>query len=353
LVTVPALLAIAAPLTLSAAQAAPGTRDHAAKPSAGASHRSKAMPPKRAVLFGLDDHWETEIVTDDQQDKAKSGIVGTFLTWKQTNVSATTEAHEVVHYAQWARHRGAIPMVALSPPASVTLRSINMGSQNATLAAYAKALRAWNHPFLFRLFPEMNGNWESYSPGVHGNTVVQFRRAFRHVVRLFRHYGANKVKFVWNPDKELTKPRESLRSLWPGKKYVNWTGIDVFDREDKAHGRYPNPVAAIRKTAADIRKITHKPIMIAEAGTVTSSRKPTWIRQLFTGTAPLGVRAVVYFNEEIPDRASGVSVNWRLNSSSSALAATKRTLAGTAVAWPGHNHGTLLHDEYLISKGHW
>jgi hypothetical protein len=65
------------------------------------------------------------------------------------------------------------------------------------------------------------------------------------------------------------------------------------------------------------------------------------------------VRAVVYFNEEIPDRASGVSVNWRLNSSSSALAATKRTLAGTAVAWPGHNHGTLLHDEYLISKGHW
>jgi hypothetical protein len=311
------------------------------------------MPPSSAVLFGLDDHWENDITADDKQDQAKSGIVGTFLSWTQSGVSAATEAQEVVHYSQWARHRGAIPMIDLSPPTSVTLRSINAGSQDSTLAAYAKALHAWNHPFLFRLFPEMNGGWESYSPGVNGNTTLQFRKAFRHVVRLFRRYGAKKVKFVWNPDKVLTHPRETLRSLWPGKKYVNWTGIDVFDREDKAHGAYPNPAKAIRTTALDIRNITHKPIMIAEAGTVTSSRKPTWIRQLFTRTAHFGVRAVVYFNESIADRNSGVMVNWRLNSTSTSLAATKRTLAGAAVAWPGHNHGTLLHDEHLIAHGHW
>jgi hypothetical protein len=348
------LLALAAPLTLSAAQAAPRTSGHATMASAGGAHRrSEVMPPQSAVLFGLDDSWETQIATDDRQDQAKSGIVGTFVNWRESTVTPTREAQEVVHYSQWARSRGAIPMIDLYPPASVTLRSIVAGSQDSTLAAYARALHTWNHPFLFRLFPEMNGNWQSYSPGLNGNTTTQFRKAFRHVVRLFRRYGAKKVKFVWNPDKELTHPRVSLRSMWPGRKYVNWAGIDVFDREDRAHGTYPNPVVAIRKTATDIRRITRKPIMIAESGVVTSSRKPAWIRELFTGTARLGVRAVVYFNEEIADRKSGVMVNWRLNSNNAALAATKRTLAGTAVAWPGHNHGSLGHDEHLIAHGHW
>ena len=311
------------------------------------------MPPQSAVLFGLDDHWESDIATDDRQDDAKSGIVGTFLSWQESSTTPAREAQQVINYSNWARSRGAIPMIDLHPPASVTLRSIIAGSQDSALAAYAKALHTWNHQFLFRLFPEMNGNWQSYAPGVNGNTPAQFRKAFRHVVRLFRRYGATKVKFVWNPDKVLSKPRESLRSLWPGKKYVNWTGIDVFDREDKAHGTYPDPVTAIRQTARNIRSLSHKPLMIAESGTVTSSRKPAWIRELFTKTAKLGVRAVVYFNESVADGNPADSVNWRLNSSAAALAATKRILAGTRVAWPGHNHGSLRHDEHLIADGHW
>jgi hypothetical protein len=313
-------------------------------PARAATARA-AVPPSTAVLFGLDDHWKSDIVSDDTQDAATSGIVGTFLNW------ATTKASSIVNYGKWANTRQAIPMIDLYPPTTVTDASIASGGQDAALTAIAKALHTWNHVFLFRLFPEMNGSWESYSPGTNGNTTAQFIAAWRHVYNLFQKVGATKVVFVWNPDKEPSVQFAPLSALWPGSAYVNWVGVDVFDREDKAHGTFPNPVTAIQKTVTDIKAFSTKPLMLAETGTVTSPVKATWIKELFTGTNALGFKAVVYFNEITPPSTG--AVNWRLNSSAASLAATKATLAGTGVAWPGHNNGSLANDEFLMTHGVW
>jgi hypothetical protein len=312
---------------------------------AGATAVAATVPPSTAVLFGLNDHWESNIVADDTQDEAKSGIVATFLNW------STTKASSIVNYGKWANTRQAIPMIDLYPPTTVTLASIAAGSQDAALTADAEALHTWNHVFIFRLFPEMNGSWESYAPGTNGNTSAQFIAAWRHVYNLFQQVGATKVIFVWNPDKELSVQYAPLSAMWPGSGYVNWVGIDVFDREDTAHGTFPNPVTAIQKTANDIKQFSTKPLMIAETGTVTSPVKATWIKELFTGTAAVGVKAVVYFNEFRSPSVGGV--NWRLDSSAASLAATKATLAGTGVAWPGHNNGSLANDESLLTQGVW
>lgn len=353
-VTVPVLLAMAAPLSSSAAQASSrSARTAVAAGEKAAPDVAQAVPPGNAVLFGLDDHWESDIVADDSQVHARSGIVGTFLAWSEPNMGTAAEASAVVHYSEWARSRGAVPMIDLHPPSGVTLAQIAAGDQDATLNLYAKALAQWNHPFLLRLFPEMNGPWKTYSPGTNGNTTAQFIAAWRHVYTLFHHDGASNVKFIWNPDKQLSHPVESLLSLWPGAAYVDWVGIDVFDREDTAHGTYPDPVTALQPTVDSIHGFTHKPIIIAESGTVTSTRKTAWITELFTGTAALGVKAVVYFNETAVDQTTGAQITWRLNSSTAALAAAKRTLTGTSVAWPGHNGGSLANDEHLMATGQW
>jgi hypothetical protein len=312
---------------------------------AGTAAAAVPVPPSTAVLFGLDDHWKSDIVADDTQDAATSGIVGTFLNW------ATTKPSSIVGYGRWANARQAVPMIDLRPPTTVTDASIAAGSQDAALTADAKALHAWNHVFLFRLFPEMNGRWETYAPGTNGNTTAQFIAAWRHVYNLFQKVGATKVIFVWNPDKEPSAQFAPLSAMWPGSAYVNWVGIDVFDREDRAHGTFPNPVTAIQKTVTDIKAFSTKPLMLAETGTVTSPVKATWIKELFTGTAALGVKAVVYFNESRPPSVGGV--NWRLDSSAASLAATKATLAGPGVAWPGHNNGSLANDEFLMTHGVW
>jgi hypothetical protein len=344
--SVAVVFGVATPLT---AQAAPGASPSihavahlAAHPGALASKR----PPRSAVLYGLDDTWEKQVDADDRQNSAKSGIVGTFLPWR-------TKASSIVNYAKWANGRGSVPMLDLYPPTNVSLASIAAGHEDSWLTADAKALRAWNHAFLFRLFPEMNGPWESYAPGTHHQRAKQFVAAWRHVYRLFRSHRAQKVMFVWNPDKQLAHQAVSFRRLWPGQHYVNWVGLDVFNSADKAHGSFPNPRIALAPSVHAIRRLTKtKPLIIPEMGSAQYSGKPRWIRTALGRMSRLGFKAVVWYNKT-GKHSDGSPVNWRLDSSSAALRATRLTLASKRVVWPGHNHGRLGRDERMVLHGHW
>jgi hypothetical protein len=339
------VLGVAAPLTAAVAEGAPQSAHAAAAAKHGARPAAK-RPPKSGVLYGINDHWEPQMEADDAKYSARSGIVGTFLNW------GTTKASSMINYANWAHGRGAVPMIDLYPPSSATLSSIASGSQDSALIADANALHKWNHAFLFRLFPEMNGLWESYSPGTRHQTAKQFVAAWRHVYRLFRSHGANKVRFVWNPDKKLGHQHSSFRHLWPGRHYVNWVGLDVFNSQDSVRGSFPNPRVALAPSVRTIRRFTHKPLMIPEMGVANYAGKPRWIHTALARMHRLGFKAVVWFNEtaNYPD---GTPVNWRLDSSSAALRATRRTLASNAVVWPGHNGGRLRRDERLVTRGHW
>jgi hypothetical protein len=307
----------------------------------------KKAKPAKPVLFGLNDHWESEIVADDKQDHARSGIVGTFLPWRESNMTVAAESSALVHYSQWARGRGAIPMVDLYPPAGVTLAQIAAGDEDDALNTYAKGLAGWNHTFLLRLFPEMNGSWEPYSPGYNGNTTAQFIAAWRHVYTLFHHDGANNVQFIWNPDKLLTHQPVSLANLWPGSQYVDWVGLDVY-MNGATVKTVTSARAATLPSVQKIRRFTKKPLIIPELGVSNTGRKAHWIENSVRGLASLGTKAIVWFNEALTK-----NTNWRFDSSSSALAAARRTLAGPLVAWPGHNGGSLTHDQALVAKGTW
>jgi hypothetical protein len=343
LISASIVVGLATPAAAQAVPVTPGPGGH----NVEASPHRQFSPPKKSVLFGLNDHWEGDIATDDKQISARSGIVGTFLAWSRTDMSVATEVRMVIQYANWAQSRGAIPMIDLHPAAGVSLRSITAGSQDSILANYAKALRKWNHPFLLRLFPEMNGAWQPYSPGSHGNTPAQFIAAWRHVYRLFHHYGATKVRFIWNPDRLFTTQKVSFKHLWPGGNYVDWVGVDIYDTTTTAGGGYPSARALTLPSVRAIRKFTKKPLMIPEIGVANFAKKPRWIANSLRGLASLGAKAVVWFNER------GNPENWRLDSSSAALKSARQTLAGSSAVWPGHNGGTLRRDQVLISNGSW
>jgi Glycosyl hydrolase family 26 len=351
-IAVTAVLGVTAPLAAQAAQATPRSQavahqvpaavHHAAvKHAKRAKHHKRVKPPSSAILFGLSDHWEPQMEADARQVGARSGIVGTFLDW------STTKPSSIVNYANWANSRKAIPMMDLHPPRDVSLASIAAGSQDAALTADAKALHAWNHPFMLRLFPEMNGPWEGYSPGVNGQTSAQFIAAWRHVYRLFQSAGATKVKFVWNPDKEVKGEAYSYRQLWPGAQYVDWVGLDVYNSNTAAQGTFPSLRDACAQSVKDIRKLSSTlPLIVAEVGVANYAGKAHWIKRSLHQMSRMGVKAAVWFNEV------GKS-NWRLDSSSAALAAAKVALQGPSVVWPGHNKGNLRRDNRLILHGHY
>jgi endoglucanase len=270
-------------------------------------------------LFGLSDHWESQIASDESElgmsGRYHSGIVGTFLHWSKSGVTAAHLATQGVNWANWVRSRTGVPMLNLMPGSEGhTLAEMANGSDDYALGVWARELHRWGHPFLLRLFPEMNGGWETYSPNGHsGMTSTSFRAAWRHIYWLFRtKNGATNVEFIWNPDRYFKGEHYSYADLWPGAGYVQWIGIDFYNWADTVHGTYwPYYLAydSVQRARA-LSGASTKPLMVPEVGCAPYRYKSQWIDRMASDFERLGILATVWFDEH----PSG-HPNWRLDSS--------------------------------------
>ena len=290
-----------------------------------------SAPP---VLLGLTSAWSGKIQTiarDDSQLGMHSAIINSFFTWAQTNTDP------VMNWMTWVHSRNAVPMVDLAPPSAATLAQIAAGKQDGYLRAWAARMRQWGldnadanglpATILFRLFPEMNGGWESYSPRTRGQTVAQFRSAWVHVVNLFRNLGVSNVKWVWNPDR-IFSGSTSVKSLWPGAAYVDWVAWDGYNWADKAHGTHKSPYELMHDSVVTVRAFTSKPMFIAELGCAPSAGKDYFMSHMVTAMQNLGAKALVYYdyNKE---------KNWRVDSTASNLANARRATTAANATWYG------------------
>lgn len=318
------------------------------------SSSSPADATPGPILYGLTDHWDNDVANDETQIGGgfRSGIVATFANW------GTATPSSLVDYAKRVRARGGVPMMDVYPPTTATLGQIAAGYQDSKLVPLARAFDTYGKTFLFRLFPEMNGDWESYSPGTRGQTAAQFVAAYRHVVALFRKYGATNVKFVWNPNRLLSRQPYTYKQLYPGDSYVNWVGLDGYAWQDSLHGTYSGPYSLFATSVKAIRAFTSRPLMIAETGIAPSSGKATWLKGHISQMQSLGAKIGMYFNE-----VSGNDPNWRYDSSpnkTGQLSAVRSALnASSTVKWAmlsptatrtAHNM-PLANIEYLVSVG--
>lgn len=306
------------------------------------------------ILYGLTDHWDNMVAADETQIGYgfRSGVVATFANW------GTASPQSIIDYAGRVRGRGGVPMMDIYPPTTATLGQIAAGYQDSKLIPLAKAFHTYGKVFLFRLFPEMNGSWESYAPGTRGQTAAQFVAAYRHVVTLFRKYGAGNVKFVWNPNRLLSKQPYSYKAMYPGDSYVNWVGLDGYAWQDSLHGTYSGPYSLFATSVKAIRAFTYRPLMIAETGVAPSSGKATWLKGHIAQMQSLGAKIGMYFNE-----VSGNDPNWRFDSDpnkTAQLTAVRSALtASSTVKWAmlsptatrtAHNM-PLANIEYLVATG--
>lgn len=314
-------LAVASTVTGACAALAPATAQAAGRP----------------MVFGLTDHWKDQVDRDDRQLGTHSSIVGIFLNWQTTGTTAT------VNWMSWVRSRGAAPMIDLSPPSSVRLWGIAHGTQDGYLRSFARAFRAWRHPVLLRVLPEMNGGWESYSPGKYGQTTAQYVYAFRHIVSVFRGVGATNVQMMWNPNR-VYQGSTPLSTLWPGARYVNWAAIDAYNWHDRQHGVY-TPSQLLAGTVTAIHRLTTKPIMLAELGVAPFSGKPTYVRNVLNTAQQLGLKAAVWFDEQL-----GGGPDWRLDSTpAGTLTSAVSTVHQPNIAWSGHGVSLAQVDSLVVT----
>jgi mannan endo-1,4-beta-mannosidase len=195
-------------------------------------------------------------------------------------------------FANTVANNGAVPLVQMNPD-GISLAGIASGKYDGYLSEYAEAVRAYRHPVILSFGHEMNGSW--YSWGYTNTSPAVFVAAWRHIVTLFREFGARNVTWLWtvniiNDTQKGTIPRPN--PWWPGNAYVTWVGIDGYYL--KSNWQF---APLFGPTIADVKALTGgDPILIAETGAVPASGQPSKIADLFAGIRAYGLLGFVYFD---------------------------------------------------------
>ncbi len=263
-------------------------------------------------------------------------------------------------YVQWKRQpfiqselngvwrNGAAPMITWEPwtlgGRGFRLRAIAAGRFDGYLRHAAMNAAAWKRPIMVRFAQEMNGNWYPWGRGRPGSTAVAYKRAWRHIVRLFRRSGADNVQWVWSPNID-SGGRFPFANFYPGNQWVDWVGADGFNWGLK--GEWSSFGRVFASSYRTLTRISSRPVIICETG--SSQRggdKASWVTHALRREIPSfgRIRAVVWFNE----RFGGIDT--RVYSSRAALEVFRRSAASPTYSLA---RSQLLATPKFLSRAFW
>jgi hypothetical protein len=251
------------------------------------------------------------------------------------NEMNSIRAHGAIPFYSWGSQSIPVPS-NLSEP-NFQLSDVVEGHHDAYIKKFAEAAKAWGHPFFLRFNWEMNGGWFAWAEGVNGNKAGEYVAAWRHVHDIFTQVGATNATWVWCPNVDPENQMQSLGSLYPGDKYVDWTGLDGYNwgtnpaRPDKWRSfdsLYSSTYKKITETVAP-----SKPLMISEVGsTEYGGSKAAWIKDMLAKipTSYPKIRGLLWF-EKFDD-----GMDWPIETSASATSAFAEGLKNPAYASNGY-----------------
>jgi chitodextrinase len=269
--------------------------------------------------WSCDSPWVMSSQTTFEQHAGKSASLITF-SGNLTNGAAPFDTTAFNN----AWNHGSIPIYAANV-AGYTDRQVANGAADAAITAWAKAARAWGHPFFLRFAWEMNGSWFTWGVGNQGNTAAEYVAMWRHVHDLFTAAGATNVTWAWVPNIDPDHTMAPLSSVYPGDAYVDWTGMDGYDAGSQSVASlFDSTYATIAGLAPG------KPMMLSETAAPQEATNPTkaqWTADLFAavGTRYPLLRAVSWFNSFVV--GPGGFTSWRIESSPQAQAAFAAAIA--------------------------
>ena len=308
------LLSLAA--SSSASLAATGSVSQASTQSSEPAATAKPAKPARQIALGVsmlsyDNLSALDSFTDSVGGQAPA-IWSVWSDWGGTNAAFPTALMNGL------RDRGVTPMVFWQPvhtgdltDSTYTYRNIANGDFDDYITAWAQAAKHWGGAVIVRFAHEMDGTWFPWSLWRPGDTAAQFKQAWRHIWNIFRGphgVGANNVRFLWSP----YSPQASYRSFYPGDQYVDYVGFTGLNWGNYATHQWQSMQDIFAGPTAQLRKITHKPIIVAEAGSnVVGGDKSAWIRNgypaVYNSHTASAIVAIVYFNVDVAGQ-----VNWLL-----------------------------------------
>ena len=182
--------------------------------------------------------------------------------------------------------------------------AIVAGTYDAQLRRQALAVKSLGKPILIRFNYEMTNNEENTCftgfPVKTDTSLAgsKYIAAWRHVVDAFRAAGASNVQWVWAPGAPAYL-KGIWRQFYPGATYVDWIGMDNYNKTDEPRSFATDPaIQAFYTQTSGLGK----PLMIAETGAVNDSRlardaQTEWLTTAreFLKTHP-AIKALLYWN---------------------------------------------------------
>ena len=296
--------------------------------------------------------WDMDSATNSVTDFAKQDAGGkgpSLISWGSSFYSTPYCAGDCTFQetaSQYVNSYGGIPVISWetvdsdsgSSTSAYSDAAIAAGSQDAYITAWAKAAKAWGHPFFLRFDWEMNGSWFPWGVGANGNTAASYVAMWQHVHTIFTSVGATNVNWLWCPNIDPENTLAPLASLYPGNGYVDWTGLDGYNfNTSNWNGTWDSFASLFGSTYAAITGsiAPSKPLMVAEVGsTETGGSKAQWITDMLNvlPTQFPNIHGLMWYDVDSPQ--NGYS-DWPLESSSSAKAAF-----ATGIASPHYTSNT-------------
>jgi hypothetical protein len=271
-----------------------------------------------------------------EEGKEKGDAPWELSTWEAFKAHTGEKAPSIIHFGQpapWnqsfsaeplkkASERGAIPLMDMDSD-GIKLTELLEGKKDADFKKWAEAAKAYERPFFFRWEWEMNlaGSESANNPA---NYVAVWQR----IHNIAETAGAKNITWVWCPNVSYTGSA-SLKSLYPGNEYVDWTCMDGYNHGTKTAEWSPwtsfkNVFAQTYSELISSEFAGHeKPLMIGEtASTEIGGSKSEWIADGLGTTLPQEfprIKAILWFNWDITD-SKATHWDWQIESSPAAQA---------------------------------
>lgn len=161
------------------------------------------------------------------------------------------------------------------------------GKYETYFQQYAKGLKEFGHPVLFRLNNEMNGDWVGYSAYYSSKDTDLYKAVWTYIHQIFNENGVDNVIWVWNPNHDSKPPFAWNHELmyYPGDEYVDVVGLTAYNT-----GNYYKVAGEQWHTFQELYEPLYKryaqwsdkPLMISEfASSSIGGDKRAWIEDMF------------------------------------------------------------------------
>jgi len=165
---------------------------------------------------------------------------------------------------------------------------ILQGEQDEFLRNYARTIRDFGHPVLFRFGNEMNGDWCPYSGYNTSKDPLIYKAAYRYIYEIFSQEGVDNAIWVWNPNGEDLPDFRWNDALmyYPGDQYVDVVGLTAYNT-----GTYYAQAGEVWSSFSQLYdplyeeacRLFEQPLMITEFACASmGGDKEAWVEDMFT-----------------------------------------------------------------------